>query len=64
MGAAVRYRGLPRGDPSPETSERVRRAIDAMRAALIDMSEITVIESRTDDPVSPVTGRIWLRTDL
>ncbi len=24
----------------------------------------TIIETRTDDPVSPVDGRLWLRTDL
>jgi len=23
-----------------------------------------VIENRTDDPISPVDGQIWLRTDL
>jgi hypothetical protein len=23
-----------------------------------------VLENRTDDPVAPATGRIWLRTDL
>lgn len=25
---------------------------------------VTVMETRTDDPVDPVTGRFWLRTDL
>lgn len=25
---------------------------------------ITVLENRTDDPASPATGRMWLRTDL
>lgn len=23
-----------------------------------------IIEKRTDDPITPVDGRIWLRTDL
>ena len=25
---------------------------------------VTVMETRTDDPTDPVTGRFWLRTDL
>ena len=29
-----------------------------------DATESLVIETRTDDPVAPVVGRIWLRTDL
>jgi len=27
-------------------------------------SHALVIENRTDDPVTPVAGQIWLRTDL
>jgi len=37
-------------------------------AGVIDMNQYQfyqmVIENRTSDPTSPVTGQIWIRTDL
>lgn len=29
-----------------------------------DGTHINIIENRTDDPESPVTGRMWFRTDV
>ena len=63
--ANIVYQTLPRGDPGPDTDKRVRRAIDALRAAVAEISDrYLLIEARTSDPTDPEVGRIWLRTDL
>lgn len=36
--------------------------VDVLEAQVFD--EATSIETRTDDPGTPTSGRIWLRTDL
>lgn len=41
----------------------LQAALDAKQASL-DGTASLVIETRTSDPGSPATGRIWLRTDL
>lgn len=51
--------------------QRITSAGYAIRAEKADAAEGTIkatggliIETRTSDPASPVTGQIWLRTDL
>ena len=38
-------------------SERIDTRVDTLEST-------NTIETRTDDPTSPATGRIWYRTDL
>jgi hypothetical protein len=47
------------------TSTTVQAAIDELDMnAPGQATTMLIIENRTDDPVAPATGRIWLRTDL
>ena len=39
------------------------RAKEATHAEVADTVNNLIIENRTDDPPSPATGQIWLRTD-
>lgn len=39
-------------------------AAEAFGGVALDGSQQLVLENRTSDPVAPVTGRIWIRTDL
>ncbi len=46
------------------TDRNVQAAIETLAAYEAALGGITVIEVRTDDPVDPVEGRIWCRSDL
>jgi len=54
----------PRGS-SPEDVTDYFEEIERVINLLLDGSTIALrLENRTDDPTTPATGRIWLRTDL
>ena len=65
----------PQGDPGPpgtttwagitdKPSTFAPTAHAASHAAGQPDALTLVLENRTDDPVAPATGRLWLRTDL
>jgi hypothetical protein len=39
------------------------RTLNAWQTVVLQWP-VTVMETRTDDPIDPVPGRFWLRTDL
>lgn len=39
-------------------------SVNGIEARVTALETTTIIENRTDDPVDPESGRIWLRTDL
>lgn len=66
---------MKRLDEAPEyvsaTETRIEALVIANTADLLDhetrittLETTTTIENRTDDPVTPAVGRMWLRTDL
>lgn len=46
-----------------ESDRKAGEPYPGWRTVVMDWPE-TVMETRTDDPVAPETGRFWLRTDL
>lgn len=44
--------------------EQIANAFSDAPDGTLTLTSRLIIENRTDDPASPVTGQIWLRTDL
>ena len=44
--------------------EQIANAFSDAADGTLTLTARLIVENRTDDPASPVTGQIWLRTDL
>lgn len=44
--------------------EQIASAFSDAADGTLTLTSRLIIENRTDDPASPVTGQIWLRTDI
>jgi len=69
QGEQVAHSELVGGAETTKHSHAAPKLSDcAAPDAAVDFSQqqatSLVIENRTDDPVSPMDGQIWLRTDL
>lgn len=56
---------LPNSDPTSDNEAARKKFVENTADSARAKNSIEVaIENRTSDPTSPVTGRIWIRTDL